>query len=352
MLNTSKLNLVGESSGGMELYDASSSHQGQLINLDFLTSELDLQTTSEVNGHSTIQSTSNIVTSSNTQPQMVQIFDSSNLIANGQNVYTTNGSSNLVFHAINIKGNGENEFVIKETDLINNKDQQTAPTIHAITSYVISPNIQLEGKATTATLNNGATIEFTPVNSHRLLNTVDPNLVQFEELKKGIKSYDDANKQATIQVIHHNAENIKLAGYATTMQQQDPHNDEDNNALMQGDTIKVTDANGVIKYYKPCVVCGDKSSGYHYGVSSCEGCKGFFRRSVQKSMQYTCQKDRDCVINRVTRNRCQFCRLKKCFDVGMSKEGKSIQLLNLKYISSIHWSGEKWQEQKANSNWA
>ncbi|KAK2170940.1 hypothetical protein NP493_1124g00027 [Ridgeia piscesae] len=74
------------------------------------------------------------------------------------------------------------------------------------------------------------------------------------------------------------------------------------------------------RIYKPCVVCSDKSSGYHYGVSSCEGCKGFFRRSVQKNMQYTCHKDRNCPVNKLTRNRCQYCRLQKCFVQGMSKE--------------------------------
>lgn len=74
------------------------------------------------------------------------------------------------------------------------------------------------------------------------------------------------------------------------------------------------------RVYKPCVVCGDKSSGYHYGVSSCEGCKGFFRRSVQKNMAYQCHKDRNCEINKMTRNRCQYCRFQKCFTVGMSKE--------------------------------
>nr|P18515.1 RecName: Full=Retinoic acid receptor beta; Short=RAR-beta; AltName: Full=Nuclear receptor subfamily 1 group B member 2 [Notophthalmus viridescens] len=74
------------------------------------------------------------------------------------------------------------------------------------------------------------------------------------------------------------------------------------------------------RVYKPCFVCQDKSSGYHYGVSACEGCKGFFRRSIQKNMIYTCHRDKNCVINKVTRNRCQYCRLQRCFEVGMSKE--------------------------------
>ncbi|XP_040208939.1 retinoic acid receptor beta isoform X1 [Rana temporaria] len=74
------------------------------------------------------------------------------------------------------------------------------------------------------------------------------------------------------------------------------------------------------RIYKPCFVCQDKSSGYHYGVSACEGCKGFFRRSIQKNMVYTCHREKNCVINKVTRNRCQYCRLQRCFEVGMSKE--------------------------------
>ncbi|XP_013871850.1 retinoic acid receptor beta [Austrofundulus limnaeus] len=37
-------------------------------------------------------------------------------------------------------------------------------------------------------------------------------------------------------------------------------------------------------------------------------------------MAYTCHRDRNCIINKITRNRCQYCRLQKCFAVGMSKE--------------------------------
>uniref|UniRef100_A0A8D3DSZ1 Retinoic acid receptor, alpha b n=1 Tax=Scophthalmus maximus TaxID=52904 RepID=A0A8D3DSZ1_SCOMX len=82
------------------------------------------------------------------------------------------------------------------------------------------------------------------------------------------------------------------------------------------------------RIYKPCFVCQDKSSGYHYGVSACEGCKGFFRRSIQKNMVYNCHRDKVCVINKVTRNRCQSCRLQKCLDVGMSKESWNAWVLS------------------------
>ncbi|XP_073672383.1 nuclear receptor subfamily 2 group C member 2 isoform X4 [Paramisgurnus dabryanus] len=69
-----------------------------------------------------------------------------------------------------------------------------------------------------------------------------------------------------------------------------------------------------------CVVCGDKASGRHYGAVSCEGCKGFFKRSVRKSLTYSCRSSQDCVVNKHHRNRCQFCRLKKCLEMGMKME--------------------------------
>uniref|UniRef100_A0A8C6TTP9 Nuclear receptor subfamily 2, group C, member 2 n=1 Tax=Neogobius melanostomus TaxID=47308 RepID=A0A8C6TTP9_9GOBI len=62
------------------------------------------------------------------------------------------------------------------------------------------------------------------------------------------------------------------------------------------------------------------SHGRHYGAVSCEGCKGFFKRSVRKNLTYSCRSKQDCVINKHHRNRCQFCRLRKCLKMGMKTE--------------------------------
>lgn len=70
----------------------------------------------------------------------------------------------------------------------------------------------------------------------------------------------------------------------------------------------------------PCKVCGDKSSGVHYGVITCEGCKGFFRRSQSSVVNYQCPRQKNCVVDRVNRNRCQYCRLQKCLALGMSRD--------------------------------
>ncbi|KAA3670899.1 uncharacterized protein DEA37_0002546 [Paragonimus westermani] len=74
---------------------------------------------------------------------------------------------------------------------------------------------------------------------------------------------------------------------------------------------------------RACVVCGDRSTGAHYGVFTCEGCKGFFRRAVQRNQAFTCARSGQCEVNRALRNKCQHCRLLKCLASGMSKDCKS-----------------------------
>ncbi|XP_039563909.1 peroxisome proliferator-activated receptor alpha isoform X4 [Passer montanus] len=66
-----------------------------------------------------------------------------------------------------------------------------------------------------------------------------------------------------------------------------------------------------------CRICGDKASGYHYGVHACEGCKGFFRRTIRLKLIYD-KCDRNCKIQKKNRNKCQYCRFQKCLSVGMS----------------------------------
>ena len=55
---------------------------------------------------------------------------------------------------------------------------------------------------------------------------------------------------------------------------------------------------------------------------SCEGCKGFFKRTVRKDLSYACRDERNCVIDKRQRNRCQYCRYMKCLAQGMKKDGK------------------------------
>ncbi|XP_035672633.1 oxysterols receptor LXR-beta-like [Branchiostoma floridae] len=66
-----------------------------------------------------------------------------------------------------------------------------------------------------------------------------------------------------------------------------------------------------------CVVCGDKASGFHYGVYSCEGCKGFFRRSVNRGYVKACRWGNTCSMDLHSRRRCPDCRLRSCKAAGM-----------------------------------
>nr|CDS27504.1 nuclear receptor 2DBD gamma [Hymenolepis microstoma] len=76
----------------------------------------------------------------------------------------------------------------------------------------------------------------------------------------------------------------------------------------------------------PCRVCGAQSSGFHFGAITCEGCKGFFRRTISErdNQRYTCRNGGTCLVTLATRNNCKSCRYRKCLSVGMSKDGSRI----------------------------
>ncbi|WKX95944.1 hypothetical protein Q1695_012416 [Nippostrongylus brasiliensis] len=66
-----------------------------------------------------------------------------------------------------------------------------------------------------------------------------------------------------------------------------------------------------------CRVCGDGNAKTHYGVVTCFGCKGFFRRTLKRPSEYQCRHNGTCIVDRHERNSCRFCRFKKCIEVGM-----------------------------------
>ncbi|XP_073528809.1 estrogen receptor [Phyllobates terribilis] len=97
-----------------------------------------------------------------------------------------------------------------------------------------------------------------------------------------------------------------------------------------------------------CAVCSDYASGYHYGVWSCEGCKAFFKRSIQGHNDYMCPATNQCTIDKNRRKSCQACRLRKCYEVGMMKGGIRKDRRGGRMIK--HKRQKEEQEQKGDGN--
>lgn len=91
--------------------------------------------------------------------------------------------------------------------------------------------------------------------------------------------------------------------------------------LHSGSNVTVyTDPNATVAARSPCPVCGDTISGFHYGIFTCESCKGFFKRTVQNKKTFLCHRQGECEINLENRKKCPACRFAKCLVMGMKLE--------------------------------
>ncbi|KAF0991770.1 hypothetical protein HZS_5201 [Henneguya salminicola] len=79
-----------------------------------------------------------------------------------------------------------------------------------------------------------------------------------------------------------------------------------------------------------CTVCGDRASGIHYKVISCDGCRGFFKRTIRKGIKEICRNNDNCLVNKQTRTCCKACRFNKCMRNGM--DSNAVQMNKNKSI--------------------
>uniref|UniRef100_UPI003AB0983C androgen receptor-like isoform X1 n=1 Tax=Centroberyx gerrardi TaxID=166262 RepID=UPI003AB0983C len=85
---------------------------------------------------------------------------------------------------------------------------------------------------------------------------------------------------------------------------------------------------------RTCLICADEASGCHYGALTCGSCKVFFKRAAEVThgvpvclgkQKYLCASRNDCTIDKLRRKNCPSCRLKKCFEAGMTLGARKLK---------------------------
>eukprot|EP00064_Thunnus_orientalis_P003346 superscaffoldBa00000270_g3355 len=76
---------------------------------------------------------------------------------------------------------------------------------------------------------------------------------------------------------------------------------------------------------RTCLICSDEASGCHYGALTCGSCKVFFKRAAEGKQRYLCASKNDCTIDKLRRKNCPSCRLRKCFEAGMTLGARKLK---------------------------
>jgi hypothetical protein len=121
----------------------------------------------------------------------------------------------------------------------------------------------------------------------------------------------DSQSLPVVSVVHSSSAHDLLVNECRPSRQTT--NDNNHSVVVATQELQNCDSNAPMI----CMICEDRATGLHYGIITCEGCKGFFKRTVQNKRVYTCVADGQCVITKQQRNRCQYCRFQKCLRQGM-----------------------------------
>jgi len=148
--------------------------------------------------------------------------------------------------------------------------------------------------------------------SHQLNSNHSPNLTAGQQTSLHTHHNNNSHHHST----HSNATSNSIFTNSTNSHSHHHHSNNSSNLVLYNNDLPDT-KEGLDEL---CPVCGDKVSGYHYGLLTCESCKGFFKRTVQNKKNYNCVAERQCHIDKSQRKRCPYCRFQKCLAVGMKLE--------------------------------
>ncbi|CAF0735929.1 unnamed protein product [Didymodactylos carnosus] len=235
---------------------------------------------------------------------------------------TSNNTNNSVINLSKKRLEPTAEFVYWNTNEITVKQQQSSKK----NGELIFLPTQIKKESCEPIVYDSSKEELV-LNGREIIKNDSKNRVKIESLDaNGIAKQPQQQQQITRKETRDNLENLSNCQKIIQQEEEQTERSSSISMLMNNESKQRQKQDHLIRKIpvssedkRRCAVCSDIASGYHYGVWSCEGCKAFFKRSIQGVNEYICPATNTCTIDKHRRKSCQACRLRRCYEVGMTK---------------------------------
>lgn len=259
---------------------------------------------------------------------------------NNNNNNTSNSNTNTNSN----NSNSNSQFILPSNSYQNLNDLNQLALNNLNTSSVASSSSNLDTSSVSRKRASTSSSSIKTTSSAPLLTQTYSYSTQ-QPMPINQHSYTPSN---LVNSMHHKSKKLKTSSSNDQLSNQMNYYDnyaETNVSHVQKPSTTSTNYTTKSKKYDEfkCWVCGDTSSGNHYGALTCEACKLFFRRhssalqsnnqSASPSSASTASSSsnsfnqsgstmthcvqRNCPITSQTRSSCPDCRYRKCIAVGM-----------------------------------